>query len=172
MTHRRCPRVHDRGMDPILAHELRSLLEQQSLAALATLHKGSPAVSMVPYALLPEGRGFVLHVSRLATHTADMQASPTVALLVTAPEGSAATPQETPRASVQGQVRPLAPGSAEHDEARSLYLARFPHSEPTFDFADFWLVVVDVRSIRFVAGFGRTTAVLPPGFAKIMGSPG
>jgi putative heme iron utilization protein len=160
------------GMDPTLAHELRALLEQQQLASLATLHKGAPAVSMVPYALLPDGRGFVLHVSRLATHTGDMQASPAVALLVMAPPGSAATPQETPRVSVQGRVRPLAPGSAEHDEARSCYLGRFPQSEPTFDFADFWLVVVEVRSVRFVAGFGRTTAVLSEGFAKVMGGSG
>jgi heme iron utilization protein len=156
-------------MDPTLAHELRSLLEQQELAALATLHKGAPAVSMVPYALLPQGRGFVLHISRLATHTADMQASPAVALLVVAPAGSAATPQETPRVSVQGHVRPLAPGSQQHAEARAAYLARFPQSEPTFDFADFWLVLVEVRSVRFVAGFGRTTSILSPAFATVMG---
>ena len=51
---------------------LKYLLESQQVGSLATLHRGAPAVSMVPYVLLPQGRGFVLHVSRLAAHTADI----------------------------------------------------------------------------------------------------
>lgn len=68
-------------MDTSEASSLRSLLAKQWAAALATLHGDKPAVSMVPFALLPDG-GFVIHVSRLASHTNDMLANPSVALLV------------------------------------------------------------------------------------------
>lgn len=71
-------------MDADAARDLRTLLETQQVVALATLHRVEPAVSTVPYALLPADRGFVVHVSRLATHTADMLAAPVVSLLVTA----------------------------------------------------------------------------------------
>ncbi len=53
-------------MDPSEAIALKSLLVKQAVAALATLHKDEPAVSMVPFAFLPDGTGIVIHVSRLA----------------------------------------------------------------------------------------------------------
>lgn len=155
-------------MDATQARSLRELLTAQQVAALATLHNGAPAVSMVPYALLPEGAGFVLHVSRLATHTADMLASPAVALLVAAPAGSAATPQETPRASIVGEALPCGEDAPGHAAARDAYLARFPHSEQTFAFADFCLFVVSVRSVRFVGGFANATSVLAERFRQVM----
>ncbi len=55
-------------MNPAYAQTLRELLRTQQVAALGTLHQGQPYVSMVPFALLPGGSGFVIHVSQLATH--------------------------------------------------------------------------------------------------------
>ena len=55
-------------MELAQAQALRELLQQQEVAALGTLRNGEPFVSMVPYALLPDG-SLVVHVSRLATHT-------------------------------------------------------------------------------------------------------
>jgi hypothetical protein len=83
---------------------LKSLLAKQRGAALATLQCGAPAVSMVPFAMLSSGIGFVVHVSRLATHTQDMLDNPAVALLVTASLAHAHSPLALPRPSVQGQV--------------------------------------------------------------------
>lgn len=51
---------------------LNALLASQQVASLGTLHKGERAVSMVPFALLAQGNGVVIHVSSLATHTGDM----------------------------------------------------------------------------------------------------
>ncbi|MFT3718394.1 pyridoxamine 5'-phosphate oxidase family protein [Pseudorhodoferax sp.] len=155
-------------MNPQQAAVLRGLLLSQQVAALATLHRGAPAVSMVPYALLPQGRGFVLHVSGLATHTADMLAEPAVALLVVAPEGAAPSARERPRASVQGRATPLAADGAAHAEARACYLARFPESAETFGFADFSLFQVAVRAVRFVGGLGDATSILAPRYAEVM----
>ena len=56
---------------------MRDLLRQQDVAALGTLRRDEPFVSMVPYALLADG-ALVVHVSRLATHTRDMEEHPGV----------------------------------------------------------------------------------------------
>ncbi len=49
------------------------VLRSQTIASLGTLHAGEPAVSMVPFATT--GGALVIHVSRLAAHTADMLAT-------------------------------------------------------------------------------------------------
>lgn len=150
------------------AAALRALLESQRVAALATLHKGEPAVSMVPYALLPHGQGLVIHVSRLATHTADMRAHAAVAVLVTAPPASAPTPRELARASLQARAQWIPEGTIEHEAARQAYLQRFPESEETFGFADFSLLRLAVVSVRFVGGLANTGTIMGARFEAIM----
>jgi heme iron utilization protein len=157
-------------MDSTQALALRSLLESQQVAALATLHDGEPAVSMVPYALLPRGQGFVIHVSRLAAHTADMITNPAVGLLVIAPLVAATPAQATPRASIQGKAHRCDKDSPEYSQARELYLSRFPQSEEMFGFADFSLFVIAVHSVRFVGGFAQARSVTAGQFASIMGA--
>lgn len=155
-------------MDAALTHSLRDLLHRQQVAALGTLHRGDPAVSMVPYALLPDGAGVVVHVSRLATHTQDMLAHAAVSLLVMAPPDITVTPLALPRAALRGQARPCMPDDTVYDTARALYLARFPDSEELFGFSDFSLFVIEVRSVRFVAGFAQAVSLTGEMFADAM----
>ena len=142
------------------AAALRSLIGSQPIAALATLHRGKPAVSMMPFALLPGGEGFVVHVSRLATHTADMLACPDVALLIVAGGAAVSSPREWPRVSIQGQAHRLAPESPAYAAARQRYLARFAGSAEIFAFADFSLFAIAPQSARFVGGFANATSIL------------
>jgi len=145
-------------MDADTLNALYQTLLDQPVAALATLHGGEPAVSMTPVAWLGDGRG-VVHVSRLATHTADMQRHPGVALLVTAPPSPGTSPLALPRLSLQGHAVFVAPDDEGHAAARGAYLARFADAEPMFGFGDFSLVVIRPDQLRFVAGFGRAHAV-------------
>lgn len=155
-------------MESSEAIALRSLLEYQRVAALATLHEGEPAVSMTPYAWFPQGRGFVIHVSRLAMHTRDMLANPAVGLLMTAAPDPAVSPLALPRVSFRGCARQCLPAAVEHEPARAAYLTRFPESMELFSFTDFSLFVVEVRSARYVAGFGRAMTVGADQFAALM----
>jgi len=157
-------------MEPTQGLALRSLLESQQVAALATLHEGEPAVSMVPYALLPQGQGFIIHVSRLAAHTADMLTNPAVGLLVTAPLVASTSPQAIPRASIRGKAHHWANDSSAYSQARALYLSRFPQSEEMFAFSDFSLFVIAVRSVRYVGGFAQANTVTAGQFTSIMGA--
>jgi heme oxygenase (biliverdin-IX-beta and delta-forming) len=148
---------------------LKSLLATQPVAALATLHSGEPAVSMVPFAMLSD-IGFVIHVSRLATHTRDMLRNPAVALLVTASLAEADSPLALPRASIQGDARQCLPDSPGYPEARRAYLAKLPDAEELFSFSDFSLFIVEPKSIRYVAGFGRAVSLTPERMRAVLGA--
>ena len=114
---------------------------------------------MVPFAVLPDGGCFVIHVSTLATHTKDMQTTPNVSLLVIAPPAPDVLPQATPRLSVQGLATPIARNDPAYGEARAAYLARFPESAPMFDFSDFSVFAIEPASARFVGGFAQAISL-------------
>jgi hypothetical protein len=81
---------------------------------------------MVPFAILPGGSGFVIHVSQLATHTKDMLLSPQVSLLVVAPPLPEIPAQALARVTIQAQAVPYADLTQGQAEAKAAYLARFP----------------------------------------------
>lgn len=151
------------------ARPLRELLRTQQVASLGTLHQGRPYVSMVPFAMLPGGSDFIIHVSQLAAHTKDMLSSPQVSLLVIAPPTPGVIAQELARITLQGESVQLASGTPEHAAAKAAYLARFPRSEPMFGFADFSLFRIVPDSIRFVGGFAQATTISRETLAEALG---
>jgi len=155
-------------MTPTHTQILRDLLRTQQVAALGTLHRGQPYVSMVPFALRPGGTDFIIHVSQLAAHTKDMLASPQVSLLVVAPPAPGVMAQELARITVQGEAVQYGPGTPEHAVAKTAYLARFPQSEMMFGFADFSLFAIVPASIRFVGGFAQATTISPQALAEAL----
>lgn len=154
-------------MNPEQSASLKDLLQRQEVAALATLHKGEPAVSMVPYALLADG-SLVIHVSQLATHTKDMQEHPGVGLLVLGERAAGMLAQQQRRASFHGEARRCPPGAPEYAAARAAYLARFPDSEPMFGFGDFSLFVIQPRAVRYVAGFAQAFSLVAQAYHQLM----
>lgn len=147
-------------VDPEAARSLRTLLQTQPVAALGTLHRGNPAVSMVPF-VLPAGEMRVfIHVSALATHTADMRRHPRVSLLVMAEPGVAASPQALARVSLQADAQTLPRDEADYAAARAAYLDRFPDAAETFELGDFSIVALQPVSARLVAGFGRAYSLV------------
>jgi heme iron utilization protein len=142
-------------MDAATRHRLLDLLRAQPIAALATLHKGEPAVSMVPVALLPDG--LLLHVSDLATHTRDLREHPRVSLLLMGEGGD--LPQARPRVSIAGDATFIDQDTAQYAAARAVYLARFAQAAMTFELADFSLVHIAPVSARYVGGFAQAHAL-------------
>ena len=142
------------------ARALRDLVQAQDVAALGTLHGGEPFVSMVPYVVTSTRQAgdpaFIIHVSRLATHTRDMLASPRVSLLIMA--ARADSPQSRARVTVQGDARQLESGSAEYAAAKACYLARFPDTAHIFELGDFSLFRIVPVSAPVKAGCSS-----PPG---------
>jgi heme iron utilization protein len=147
-------------MQNVASSGLKSLLYEQSVGALATLHNGEPAVSMVPFALLPHG-DLIIHVSSLASHTQDMRSNSSVAVLITALLAPDLTPLALPRVSINGTAKPCPVDAPIYTQARDSYLARFSDAEELFGFSDFSLFTISANSIRYVAGFGRATTLNP-----------
>jgi putative heme iron utilization protein len=155
-------------MDATQSVALAHLLHTQEVAALGTLHDGEPFVSMVPYALLPGGADFVIHVSRLAAHTKDMLANPAVSLLVIAVAEPQVTAQARARVTIQGGAKPCVDGDPQYGEAKRTYLARFPQAADLFSFADFSLFVIKPRAARFIGGFAQATSIGGETLARIL----
>src|ERR1043166_1083059 len=156
-------------MNDQLTLSLQQLISGRLTAALGTLHERAPFVSMVPYAL---GRdGFILHVSRLASHTQDMLDHHDVSLLITESEAAAKMPQELARVTVQGQAEMLERDSKKHTVAREVYLSRFPEAAPLFEFADFEVFIIRPISARFVAGFGQAVTINEQDFTRAVLTP-
>ena len=107
------------------------------------------------------GTDFFIHVSGLASHTADMLAHPRVSLMVMAPQTPDVLPQALPRVSVQGVAERLLSDDAEYAAARAAYLARFPDSAPMFGFSDFSLFRITPKNARFVGGFAQAASLTP-----------
>jgi putative heme iron utilization protein len=151
-------------MDADTRLQLLDLLRTQSTAALATLHRGEPAISMVPVALA--AGGLLVHVSELATHTRDMREHPRVSLLLMGAPGE--VPQARPRVSIAGEASFIDEEAPGYAAARAVYLARFPLSEMTFGLADFSLVRIAPQSARYVAGFAQAHALSGPAFGELL----
>ena len=147
-------------MDQEIASTLRQLLDTQPVAALATIHRGEPAVSMVPFVLPKGSTEIVIHVSALSTHTCDMLEHPRVGFMVMADSRAGVPPQALPRVSLQAVARQLPAEGEEQERARAHYLARFPQSADTFELADFSLFVLHPVSARLIAGFGHAYSVV------------
>jgi len=146
---------------------LRELLRKQTLAALGTLHRGEPYVSMVPFALDEEVPEFLIHVSSLAPHTRDMLEHPRVSLLVVAPDDGG-LPQSRARATIQGDAAPLEASTPRHAEARARYLQRFPQAAEIFALPDFSLFAIRPASVRFIGGFAQAVSLTPDLFGRAL----
>jgi hypothetical protein len=158
-------------MDETQAHSLRQLLLNGEVASLGTLHNGEPAVSMVPFALLPDTGSFVVHVSRLATHTQDMQRHPGISIMVVGERTEDIPVQALARASISGTAAKLEPDSPNYPPAKAAYLGKFPTSEPLFEFGDFSLFLLTPRSVRFVGGFGNAWSANAAQFQQALRAP-
>ena len=150
---------------------LCEILRSQQVAALGTLHDGQPFVFMVPYAVLPDGQGLVIHVSQLAAHTRDMLAHTQVSLMAMALPAAEVSAQATARFTIQGQAKPSRDSDPGHEQAKVAYLSRFPDSRELFGFSDFSLFIIAPTSVRVVAGFAQASTLSASEFAELLRNP-
>ncbi len=147
---------------------LRDLLSAQPLAALGTMQGGEPFVSMVPFAINPASGQLIIHVSTLAAHTKHMLENARVSLMLMAAPSPDVSAQATPRVTIQGTAAQLDKASSEYEEAKAVYIERFPQSLDLFGFADFSLFAVTPTSARFVAGFAQAMTMSAEEFCSAL----
>jgi heme iron utilization protein len=149
-------------MDAESALLLKSLIEKERIAHLATLRGGAPMASMTLYLPAPDFSAFYVHVSRLAWHTQDMQHDPRVALSISESDDRRRDPFTLMRVTIRGDATDLEKDLAWKDR----WLQRFPEQAINFQLADFSFWKIAPRDARFVAGFGRIHNISPTDLMK------
>jgi heme iron utilization protein len=138
--------------DPVAV--AKRLVRVTRAGALSTIdrHTGHPFGSLVNVATDMDGAPLVL-VSRLATHTANMEKDGRASLLLaTAGRGD---PLAHPRLTVLGAFAPVERQDASEPRLRRRFLARHPKSELYAGFGDFSFWRMSVVSAHLNAGFAR-----------------
>lgn len=131
--------------------QLTALVASVRVCFLATAGSEGPEASMAPFALY---RGDVLiHLSRLAQHSRNLQRQHHLGLIICTPETAADSPLALPRVSLKGEAEMLIGQQAL--PARAAYLSRIPEAGPLFSFPDFRLFRMRVAQARWVGGFGK-----------------
>lgn len=145
-------------MEPATKTRLEALLAAP-IAALGTLHEGAPFVSMVPVVPAPDGSGFLIHVSSLASHTRDLRTDGRMSLMLAAALTEDQDPLALPRLTLLGTAEAIEPDTTDHGAAAEAYLARFPQAELTLGLGDFFFFRLRPTSGRLVLGFGRALSL-------------
>ena len=127
------------------------LLRQSKISFLATQGRHGPETSMAPFAI-HEGN-ILLHLSKLAAHTMNIENSAGIGLMICTAETAADSPLALARLSLQGEARAVTDHQLE--QSKAVYLSAFPDAEPLFGFADFRLFLFKPESIHWVGGFGK-----------------
>jgi putative heme iron utilization protein len=136
---------------PTHAERARTLVAQISTGTLCTLAhepEGYPYGSFVTVAF---DRGDpIFLISRLAEHTKNLQRDPRASLLVA--ESGSADPLANGRVTLLGPCMHVEGDGA---SARAAFFAVHPNAAYYADFRDFGFWKLQVRSIRYIGGYGR-----------------
>lgn len=140
---------------------LKQLLEGQRVLSVAVVIDGEPHLGLLPFAVLPDHSGVLVHVSTLAKHTQALAVGAKVSLLIHQSEEAISDPLQVPRVTMEAEVSELRRGTPEYVDGKTRYLARFPQAAVTFTLADFKLVRLRFRHGRYVEGFARAMDITP-----------
>ncbi len=145
---------------PRLTQALRELLVRQRVGSLGTLGMdGAPCVSLVPFAVDTGLRVIVIHVSALASHSANLRREPRASLLVAQAEVAGEPVHALSRVMLVMQAQTLEAGSDAEKSACAAYLLRFPEVTHMTALGDFSFVALTPLGARQVAGFGAARSL-------------
>lgn len=132
----------------------KTILRTRRVATLATIdrNRGYPFASLTNVATDVDGSPLIL-VSRLATHTANLEQDGRASLLLA--ETGKGDALVHPRLTVLGTFGPVPRGHADEDRVRRRFLARHRKSELYAGFADFGFWRMQVVSAHLNGGFAR-----------------
>ena len=151
-------------------NEARRLIRAARTATLATLNEdGAPYGSLVKVASASAGQP-IIHVSRLAWHTRNLEADGRASLLFVA-QAPYGDPLEAPRVTAIGRLAPCA-----EPACATRFLASHPDAAAYANFSDFSFWRMEIERCHAIAGFGRIetleadAVVLPAAEAEAIAS--
>ena len=157
-----------------LNEALRQLVWCERTATLGTLDReGEVSLSRVPYAIDPQRGDLIIHISALASHTAQLLRHPRASVLIGEHEVEGAPVHALPRISIAVVAESCEAdiNSASLQTARTCYLSRFPEAEPMTQLADFRFVRLQPLGARHVAGFGAARSLSAQDLSQVLCHP-
>jgi putative heme iron utilization protein len=150
----RLPETASRRQDFNPIAVAKELLRATRAGALATVDRntGHPFSSLVNVATDADGSPLIL-VSRLAAHTANLEADPRASVLLAA--AGKGDPLAHPRLTVLGAFGPIARDAPDAARAQRRFLSRHPKSRLYAGFGDFSFWRMQVVSAHLNGGFAR-----------------
>ena len=145
--------------EPTHAERARTLVAGSNRGVLSTVAldpAGYPFGSVATYAIDGAGRPIVF-VSTMAEHTRNAAADSRASLIVTEPFPEGSDPLAAGRVTLLGDLGEVS--GDERGAVRDIYLAANPASAYYIDFGDFSFWRLEVRSVRYVGGYGRMSWV-------------
>ena len=143
------------------------LTGQQSLTLATTNPDGTPLVSYAPF-IVTEEKEFYIFISQLATHTANLQRTGQVSLMLIEDEVAAAQIFARRRLTFQSSVELVPRDSPEWSQRLDQYQARFGNMVKMLrSLPDFQLFKLSPTSGRLVLGFGQAYDVGGPHFETL-----
>jgi len=152
------------GMDASSLRLLRHLLADTRLLSLAVLVDGEPLAGVVPFLAAPDLASLVVHVSRLARHTAGLDSGAPWSGALQEPDRPELDALAVPRLVLSGRVVPVP--EAELEALRAAWGERFPSAAMTLGLGDFGFRRLAIASGRLVAGFGQAASVAARALAE------
>lgn len=147
------------AMKPMDPARLTRLLRGQRWACLGTQCDEGPYVSWVAFVAEEDFSALILHLSRLAKHTRNLEADPRVSLALSEADDGQGDPQQLARLTLQGMAAAVPSGHPDYERLKALYLARLPDAGMMFQFPDFSLYRFEPQRGRYVEGFASSHAV-------------
>jgi hypothetical protein len=145
--------------DPTPADDARRWLLENHVGTLCSTMarrgmQGFPYGSVVPFALTPEGRPFIL-IAGIATHTANLRQEPRASLFVRQ-SGLEGDPQKGWRITVMGEWEEVDREAPEVSDLHARYVERVPWADGYLSMHDFsyWRMKA-IQAVRYIGGFGR-----------------
>jgi putative heme iron utilization protein len=157
--------------EPTHAERARTLVAGSNRGVLSTVAldpAGYPFGSVATYAIDEAGRPIVF-VSTMAEHTRNAAADPRASLIVTEPFPEGSDPLAAGRVTLIGDL--LEVSGDQRPVVRETFLAVNPASAYYIDFGDFSFWRLEVRSVRYVGGYGRMSWVEADDYAAAEADP-
>jgi heme iron utilization protein len=143
---------------PIMNREnlelLRQLLTGQRVLSLAVVVDKAPVAGLLPFLAAPDFTSLLVHTSRMARHAAGLEGEPARwSAVIHLPDSPERDPLQVPRVVMYGRSHSVPTGGKAHEEARRLWVERFPTAAMTVSLADFAFHRLDIESGRLIGGF-------------------
>ena len=130
-------------------NQMYKLIESSKTAALGSMQKDTPFISLVPYAIDKTGNP-IIFISDMAVHTKNLQKTASCSLMMS--KENKEDVFNSQRVTFLGKMEKVP--EKEIEEVKKAYLEKYPDQEYLMELDDFAFYRMKITKIYYVGGFG------------------